>query len=1405
MGAWVKNVFCLVFLVVIAGGVCAELTSNPESFESSGSLPAGWAVWGGGSGTGGWYGMNDIGSMALVSGDAYDGSHYLHMSIYDLPVWWGSMLIYATNNPVVQGWEYITSVAIRNVGDTGYAKLKMEWHGGFNQTLPLGVDEIDIFANSSWKMYSLKSLAPVGANYVTVIVASTDPGHAGDYDLISLTYDIYAINPGPQEGASLIPLDAVLSWNEVSGIANVAYTVFFGTESGNLSLVSFRQAGTSYDPYGSGELAEGTEYFWRVNVFDPGSSTVYPGDEWSLKTLTKPLHCPGGDLNDDCIENMDDLLLFAENWIDTFDLMDFALFSGDWLEGMGPLVISEFSASNSQTIDDEDGDSSDWIEIYNPMTSQRTLDGWKLADGANQWAFPSGMTIESEAYQLVFASGKDRSIDPNYLHTNFKLDTNGEYLGLIKDDGVTVTHSFDPNYPDQQTDVSYGLYDSELRFFTTPTPGTPNSDDTYLGLVKDTKFDVNRGFYESPINVQISCNTPGATIYYTVDGSEPTLASAQYTSPLYIDTTAVLRAKAFKDGWLATNTDTQSYIFNASDAVKSLPVISIAGDAEEDLYEPNGIMAIVGGYYDGNGWLSSGLDDYNNPMQRGIAYEREVSVELMNSSGAPGFNINCGLRVQGSNYHRRHYTRGDNWVGYNKFSFKLFFRSEYGDSKLDYQMFPSTQHDVYDRIVLRGGHNDMTNPFIKDELIRRLQRDMSGVASVGSFANLFINGEYKGFYNTTEYLDEEFMRTWYGGDLEWDVITHRTVRDGDDVAWLEVQDFVENNDLSIEANYIEAGNRIDIEQFIDYLIVEIYSGNWDWPANNWTAARERSATGKFRFYVWDAEGAMDSWAVGGGFDKTAFDDFPSWWFWSPRGLNNLYTEDPISKILYGLRDNADFRQLFADRIQKAFYNSGALTNASIEARFYELRDEVIGVIPSMDMYIPNSFIPGRRMPILDKFVAENLFYYTTPAPVLNINGAYQHGGYVYSGDQLTITKSSPGTIYYTLNGIDPRSYGGGINPAAIAYSSGVTLTNHTNVKARVYNSGQWSPLIEADYTVQLGIVINEVLAHSDTVAYDWIELYNTTGGSIDIGGWFLSDNGSDDPNLMKYEIAAGETIDPNGYKVFYENLHFGSVSTDPGRHIPFALSENGETVYLTSADGGVLGGYRETEDFGASEPDVSFGRYIKSPASGYDVDFVAMNLRTNGSVNSSPKVGPVVISEVMYHPSDPDSDAEYVELVNISGSEVTLYDAATNEPWKFVDDYKSATPGIEYYFPTVGPVTLAAGERVLLVKDVAAFNAKFSAPGVQLFAWGSGSISNSGERLQLSLPGDIDGEGVRQYIRVDRVNFGDGSHPEDYPDLPGDPWPTSPDGLGDTLDRIIDTSYGNDVANWQAGTPSPGS
>jgi hypothetical protein len=331
------------------------------------------------------------------------------------------------------------------------------------------------------------------------------------------------------------------------------------------------------------------------------------------------------------------------------------------------------------------------------------------------------------------------------------------------------------------------------------------------------------------------------------------------------------------------------------------------------------------------------------------------------------------------------------------------------------------------------------------------------------------------------------------------------------------------------------------------------------------------------------------------------------------------------------------------------------------------------------------------------------------------------------------------------------------------------------------------------------VVINEVLAHSHAGAPDWIELANTTDQPIPIGGWYLSDSGS---NLKKYKIAPGTVIPPsvpNGYKVFYENTDFNDVN-DPGCLVPFALSENGETVYLSSAENGVLTGYREVEDFGASLTDVSLGRTPRLSTGNYN--FVALISRTPEGLNAEPKVGPIVINEIMYNPDWPDGGSysndeyEYVELYNISGSAVTLYDSITHEPWKFTD-------GIEYTFPASPAVTIPAGEYIVVVRNKTAFNWRYSSvPSGKIYGPYSGHLNNGGESLELSQPGDVDELGERHYIRVDRINYSDGSHPDDCPggvDL----WPVDTDGLGKSLSRKVSAAYGNDPNNWTASAPSP--
>jgi len=332
------------------------------------------------------------------------------------------------------------------------------------------------------------------------------------------------------------------------------------------------------------------------------------------------------------------------------------------------------------------------------------------------------------------------------------------------------------------------------------------------------------------------------------------------------------------------------------------------------------------------------------------------------------------------------------------------------------------------------------------------------------------------------------------------------------------------------------------------------------------------------------------------------------------------------------------------------------------------------------------------------------------------------------------------------------------------------------------------------------VVINEIMAHSHGDAPDWIELYNTTGAQIDIGGWYLSDS---EINLNKYRLADGTKIDAYDYLLLYEDANFGEGSSDPGRISGFGFSENGEAAYLTSADAGFLTGYREAESFGASYTGISFGRYYKISTGNYN--FAAMDHNTPDGANAYPKVGPIVINEIMYHPDWPAAGLygndryEYVELKNISGEPVSLWREDKLLPWNF-------SQGIDYVFPAwPDEATIAAGGCIVVVRDVNAFTERYpSVPAEKIFGPYEGQLSDAGEELEISMPGDTDAYGRQHYIRIDRVTYSDGSHDEDAPggvDL----WPTEADGGGDSLNRITPELYGNDPNNWTNAAPSPGS
>jgi hypothetical protein len=409
---------------------------------------------------------------------------------------------------------------------------------------------------------------------------------------------------------------------------------------------------------------------------------------------------------------------------------------------------------------------------------------------------------------------------------------------------------------------------------------------------------------------------------------------------------------------------------------------------------------------------------------------------------------------------------------------------------------------------------------------------------------------------------------------------------------------------------------------------------------------------------------------------------------------------------------------------------------------------------------------------------------------LNIIGEYHGKFYITSGaldnsgEEITLVDGLGNTIHdfeyddawYELT--DGEGYSLTLIDASAETS---TWGDSSSWRASKYTGGTPGAAAE-DFLSSNDLVINEALTHQDDDSIgDWVEIYNNSDEAIDINGWFLSD---DEDDLEKIELSGLTSIAAGAYLVLTEASHFGTtVDSSNG----FALSELGESIYLSSGEDGALTSYRIEASFGAAERDITFGRYMKSDGS---YDFTAQSEQSYGSVNAYPLIGDIVITEIMYHPSD-DNGYEYIELCNTSGSDVTLYDSSyTSNTWKLEG-------AVTFTFPQ--DVVLEPGEVLIISEtDESTFRSYYPTIDSDVNVLGpySGALNNAGEDLYLTRPGDPeDDTGEVPYIVVEFVDYKDES-----------PWPDAADGAGASLERIDATLYPNDSENWVANeSPSPGS
>ncbi|QDV38925.1 CotH kinase family protein [Tautonia plasticadhaerens] len=650
----------------------------------------------------------------------------------------------------------------------------------------------------------------------------------------------------------------------------------------------------------------------------------------------------------------------------------------------GP-IISELLASNAEGLRDQDGDRSDWVEIHNPTASAVDLVGWSLTDDEaepGKWAFP-GVVLPPGGFLVVFASDKDRADPAGELHANFKLGAEGEYLGLVRPDGV-VADAYAPGFPEQEADRSFGVAFGpggavasplDRRAFALPTPGGPNREGE-PGAVEPVVAGVPRGFYDAPFLLTLGSATEGAEIRFTIDGSTPTAEHGFiYAGPLVVDRTMVVRAAAFKEGDSPAPPGAWTYLFlddvlrqspdgraplgwpetwgahvvdygmdprivnhprfggeRLKAALRSIPTISLSTDLP-NLFDP-----------------ASGI--YANSTQEGREWERPVSAELINPDGSTGFQINAGLRLRGTS---------SGVITNPKHSLRLFFRSEYGAPRLEYPLFGPEGADSFARVDLRtdqsiswGFKGNPNATFATEVFARDTMRDLGQPYTRSRYYHLYINGQYWGLYQSEERPDANFGATYFGGDPDdFDVIRPENgamigATDGDLGAWSRLwQAATAPGGLASDGAYYriqgrnpdgspnpEFENLVDVDSLIDYMLTTLYIGNIDGPIsrfngqfaiNNFYVIRDRTGDDGFRFLMRDAEFSLlrPTENVNG-----------------PVPIGSEFATFNPQYLHQQLLANPTYRQKFADRVDQTFFGDGPLTPRASIARFRARADAI---------------------------------------------------------------------------------------------------------------------------------------------------------------------------------------------------------------------------------------------------------------------------------------------------------------------------------------------------------------------------------------------------------------------------------------------------------------------------------
>jgi hypothetical protein len=783
------------------------------------------------------------------------------------------------------------------------------------------------------------------------------------------------------------------------------------------------------------------------------------------------------------------------------------------------IVINEVMSSNQTALFDENGDASDWIELYNPGGEPANLSGYGLSDDpldSLKWRF-GNTVMPAGGYLIVFASDKNRHAAQ--LHTNFKISASGETLVLADSNGVILDRIA---VPACATDISYArINDAGPAWgFQIPTPGVKNAGTTIAGWADSISLSHRGGFYPSPVAVSLLAGT--SKIFYTLDGSRPDSTKTPYTGPIPIAATTVLKAMSTKDAYLPTRPITHTYFINVS---TTLPVISLSA-SPYDLFDAD-----------------SGI--YTNYTKD---WERPAHVEFFEDDKSPGFSEDCGINIHGA--------QSAEWA---QKSFAVKFKQAYGRSTLEYPLFPDFRVTTFDSFVLRNSGNDWQYTHMRDALMQMLVKNLDIDYLEYRPATSFINGQYWGIYNIREKVSEHYVEHRYGADPDnIDMIENNmSVIHGDSLHYRRLLDFINTHDMSTPAAYSYLDSVIDLDECVLYFAAQAYYDNMDWPGTNLKYWRPRSPSGKWRWILFDLDFGFGLYAHGAWEDHIAF-----MFATTP----TRYSNPPWATLLQRkLVENPVLRNRFINQIAD-------LLNTNFKS------SRVVNIINTMANHIASELVKhrarwnltGENLTKLTTFALDRPAYLRTH--VRNYFGCGNDGtvtihattgGSVRLNTLMLQGAALPFTgVYFQGNAIhvsavpDPGYKFDGWSGAVTSQDDSLTL----NVGSTTELTAAFSP----DGSSAIGIVINEINYNSSAQfdAGDWIELYNGSKQNVDIGGWTFTDS---DPTHL-YTIPSGTTLGSDQYLVLAEDsVLFTSRFPDVKNYLSrmgFGFSGSGESMKL---------------------------------------------------------------------------------------------------------------------------------------------------------------------------------------------------------------------------------------------------